>query len=90
MQSIMKLFSRPIAPTLTVAEITSSVLHGIGPVALVVGILVLPSLQLTEVGFYFALLALVGFMLLAYIAGQVTIIADELKRTRSEQGDRPL
>lgn len=87
MQSIMKLLTRPIAPTLTLAEIASTVMYGIGPVALIIGIIVLPSLQLTEAGFYFALLALVGFMLLACIAGQLTSMADELKRLRSKSID---
>ena len=82
MQIIKSILFRPIAAQLSGAEIAAHVLSGSGILTLLLGIMIMPSLQLSLPGFYFALLSLVGFLILAHAAGQLTIIADELRRKR--------
>ena len=82
MISIRALLLRPIVPRLTAAEFASWVLSGAGILTLILGIRVMPSLRLSETGIYVALLVLVGFMFIAHAAGQLTVIADELKQLR--------
>lgn len=83
MTSLRAFLFHAIAPRLTAAEIASYVFSATGILGLVIGIIIMPSLGLSEAGFYLALLALIAFMCIAYSAGQLTLIADELKRTRA-------
>ena len=84
MRTVKAMLFHPIAPRITAAEVAACVLSGAGVLTLLLGIVIMPSLQLTESGFYLALLALVGFLFVAHAAGQLTVIADELRRTRKQ------
>jgi len=84
MRIVKAMLSHPIAPRMTAAELAAGVFSGAGILALLLGIVIMPSLQLTEGGFYLVLLSLVGFLFLAHAAGQLTVIADELRRSRKQ------
>jgi len=84
MRTFKAMLSHSIAPRMTAAELAAGVLSGMGILTLLLGIVIMPSLPLTESGFYLALLLLVGFLFVAHAAGQLTVIADELRRSRKQ------
>lgn len=81
MRSSRSLFRRSLVSGVQLAELTLSLL---GIIGLVVGLLVMPSLELQETGFYVGLLALVALMLLSFCAGQLIVIRDRLPPRRSD------
>lgn len=75
MQILRKLIALPIV---SVGQLAEWVLTTLGIIGLLVGLLVMPSLGLTMAGFYVGLLALVGFMVLCFGAGQLAVIRESL------------
>lgn len=73
------LFSQ-VCSTSQFAECT---LTAMGIIALLVGLLVMPSLEMTVTGFYLGLLALVAFMVLCFCAGQLIVIRQRLDEQSS-------
>ena len=71
-------------PALSPGQLAEGVLTTLGVAGLLVGLVVLPSLSLSEAGFYAALLALVGFMLLSFCAGQLVVIRERLAARRPD------
>ena len=65
MRTVKAILFHPIASRINAAEVVASALSGAGILTLLLGIVIMPSLQLTESGFYLALLLLFGFLFVA-------------------------
>ena len=61
-------------------QLAEFTLTTVGILGLVVGLFVLPTLDLNETGFYLGLLTLVAFMLLSICAGQLVVIREQISR----------
>lgn len=79
MKKLKRFLLFPIASGTSAAEWASLVLSLVGIVVLVIGLVVMPRLNLTEREFYLSLLALVAFMFGSFGVGQLAVIADRLK-----------
>lgn len=77
MKSAWTYLSKQLCSRGQLAEFT---LTSMGILSLVVGLFVLPKLELNEAGFYLGLLALVAFMFLSFCAGQLVVIRERLSR----------
>ena len=75
MKSVRKLLAMPLCSAGQLVEFT---LTTVGIVSLVVGLFVLPTLELNETGFYVSLLVLVAFMILCFCAGQLAVIRERI------------
>ncbi len=77
MNSARKFLSKQLCSHGQLAEFT---LTTVGILSLIVGLFVLPTLDLNETGFYLGLLALVAFMFLCFCAGQLVVIREQISR----------
>ncbi len=77
MKSVRKFLAMPLCSAGQLAEFA---LTTVGIVTLVIGLFVLPTLELNETGFYVGLLALVAFMFLCFCAGQLAVIRERITR----------
>lgn len=77
MASAQKILSNCVCSSSQLAEF---ILTTVGILTLVVGLFVLPTLELNETGFYLGLLALVAFMVLSFCAGQLVVIRERISR----------
>ena len=77
MNFVQKFLSKCVCSSSQLAEF---ILTTVGILSLVVGLFVLPTLELNETGFYIGLLALVAFMVLSFCAGQLVVIRDRISR----------
>ena len=73
MASVRTFLSKSVCSSSQLAEFTLTTL---GILSLVVGLFILPTLELNETGFYIGLLSLVTFMVLCFCAGQLVVIRD--------------
>ena len=81
MNLLAKCFVIPVVSGTHLAEFT---LTAMGIVGLIVGLFVMPSLELSEAGFYLGLVGLVVFMVLCFCAGQLVVIRERLESTADE------
>ena len=81
MQAIRRVLSLPVLSAGQLAELTFS---SLGIAGVIVGLLVMPSLRLTEAGFYVGLLGIVGFMVLCFCAGQLAAIREKRSALHDE------
>ncbi len=79
MSNLRRFLLQPLLSVST-GQVAEAVLTATGLLGMVVGMTILPTLELTLTGFYGGLLGLVSFAVLCYCAGQLAILREMMER----------